>query len=216
MSLISLPLPTQYPMSMRKYGVNPFDEPMWRVVFAPSVKKIIGGRFADGFTGYRARPAYRHVGPHWVLEKWISAWELTKKTEAQYDEVFKDQKTGLYPTGPYPHRGIYHYCETLSCNPADANFDKLISWINRAKFNNPADNTRALMDTMDRKEKEEQQQRFDKMKDLMPAFGIRAANLGGHVKATKSAPMMRSANELGLPVRGPKVQEINQCHLIQT
>jgi hypothetical protein len=190
---------------MARYGLNPYGEPLWRVVFAPSVKKIVGGRFTDGFLGYRARPAYRHVGSFWVLEKWISAFELTGKTESQYNEVFVDAETGLFPTGPYPHRGVYHYCETLSCTPDNANFDKLIAWIAKGKLNRPQDNARALMDTIEREEKADENKRLDWARDKQSAFGIRAANLGGHVKKTKSAPMMKSANELGLPMSGPRI-----------
>src|SRR5580658_8271982 len=123
--MVTLPEPTLAPRSLRQYGETPWGAPLWRCVFAPSVKKIVGGKFADGFIGYRARPAYRHIGPYWVLEKWISAQELTGKTESQYNEVFQDAETKLFATGPYPHRGVYHYCETLSCSPDDANFDKL-------------------------------------------------------------------------------------------
>jgi hypothetical protein len=204
--MVTLPEPTLAPRSLRQYGETPFGEPLWRCVYAPSVKKIVGGRFADGFTGYRARPAYRHIGNFWVVEKWISAYELTGKTESQYDEVFRDVETGLYPTGPYPHRGTYHYCETLSCPPGDANFDKLIAWIAKAKYNRPQDNMRALKKTIEDKEKADATERFDRMKEVLPAFGIRAANIGGTVKKTKSAPMMKSANELGLPMNGPRVQ----------
>jgi hypothetical protein len=203
--MVTLPEPTLAPRSLRHYGETPFGEPLWRVVFAPSVKKIVGGTFADGFTGYRARPAYRHIGDFWVLEKWISAFELTGKTESQYGECFKDFETGLFTTGPYPHRGVYHYCETLSCTPEDANFDKLIAWIAKAKYNRPQDNMRALMKTIEQKEKVDAAERFDRMKEVLPAFGIRAASYRGHVKKTKSAPMMKSANELGLPARGPRV-----------
>jgi hypothetical protein len=204
--MVTVPEPTLAPRSLRQYGENPWGEPLWRCVYAPSVKKIVGGRFADGFVGYRARPAYRHIGKFWVLEKWISAYELTGKSESQYDEVFRDLETGLHPTGPYPHRGAYHYCETLSCSPSDANFDKLVAWITRAKYNRPQDNARALMDTLEKKEQAEQQERFDRMKEILPAYGIRAANIGGMVKKTKSAPMMKSANELGLPINGPRIQ----------
>jgi hypothetical protein len=203
--MVTLPQPTLAPRSLRQYGENSWGEPLWRCVFAPSVKKIVGGCFADGFLGYRARPAYRHIGAFWVLEKWISALELTGKTESQYNEVFKDAETGLFPTGPYPHRGVYHYCETLSCSPDNANFDKLIAWITKAKYNRPQDNARALMDTIEREEKADENNRLDWAKDKQSAFGIRAANLGGHVKKTKSAPMMKSANELGLPMNGPRV-----------
>jgi hypothetical protein len=209
--MVTVPLPTLAPRSLRQYGENPWGEPLWRCVYAPSVKKIVGGRFADGFTGYRARPAYRHIGNFWVLEKWISAFDLTHKTEAQYNAREFDESTKTFPTGPYPHRGIYHYCETLSCTPDDANFDKLIAWIAKGQFNRPQDNMRALMDTMEKKEKAEQDERFDRMKELLPAFGIRAANIGGRVKATKSAPMTRTANELGLPFQGPRVQRVNHA-----
>src|SRR5277367_6067437 len=185
--MVTVPEPTKYPASMARHGLNPYGESLWRVVFAPSVRKIVGGRFSDGFTGYRTRPAYRHVGSFWVLEKWISAQELTGKTEAQYNEVFRDVDTGLFPTGPYPHRGVYHYCETLSCHPSQANFDKLIAWINKAKYNRPQDNARALMDTIEREEKAEENNRLDWARDKQSAFGIRAANLGGSVKKTKSA-----------------------------
>ena len=47
-----------------------------------------------------------------------------------------------------------------------------------------------------------QAQRYDQCKELLPAFGIRAASFRDHAKATKSAPLMKSANELGLPLDG--------------
>lgn len=196
---------------MARFGVNPFGEPIWRCVFAPSVKYIVGGRFPDGFTGYRVRKLLPHVGSNWILQKWISAYELTRMTEFEYNAKERNLETGLFPTGPYPHRGVYEYCETLSCSPEDVNFDKLIAWIERGKYNRTQDNARALMNTLERKEKAEEQNRFDRMKELMPAFGIRAANIGGRVKKTKTAPLMRSANELGLPVRGPSVQQVNHA-----
>jgi hypothetical protein len=195
---------------MARYGANPYGEPLWRVVYAPSVKKIVGGQFPDGFTGYRARKAYPHLGG-WIVEKWISAFELTQMTESRYNETFMDPRTKLFLTGPYPHRGVYHFCEELSCSPDEANFDKLIAWISKAKYNRPQDNMRALMKTMEEKEKAEQQERFDRMKEVLPAFGIRAANIGGRVKKTKTAPMMLSANELGLPYKGAKVMEVNRA-----
>ena len=203
--MIIVPEPTRW-KSLARYGLNPYGEPTWRCVYALSVRKIVGGQFADGFCGYRARPAYRHIGAHWILEKWISAFDLTKQTEAQYIETEQNAVTKLFPTGPYPHRGVYFYCETLSCHPAQANFEKLIAWVAKAKLNRPQDNARALMDTIEKKEKAEQQERFDRMKEILPAFGIRAANIGGAVKKTKSAPMMKSANELGLPLNGPRIQ----------
>ena len=208
--MVTVPEPTRW-KSLARYGLNPFNEPVFRCVYAPSVKRIVGGRAKNGAVGYFVRPAYRHIGDHWIIEKWTSAFEDCGKTEAQYNELCKDFETGLFPTGPYPHRGVYNYCETLSCHPAQANFDKLIAWIAKAKYNRPQDNARALMKTMDEKEKAEADQRFDRMKELLPAFGVRAASYRGHTKKTKSAPMMKSANELGLPRSGPSVLKVNHA-----
>ena len=108
MSLVTLPNPSIYPKSMVKYGLNPYGEPLWRVVYAPSVKKLVGGRFSDGYVGYRARKAYEHLGNCWVLEKWLSGWEFTRQHESDYVDSVKDSATGLLLTGPYPSRGIYY------------------------------------------------------------------------------------------------------------
>lgn len=206
-----LPQPTCYPMPMARFGVNPYGEPLYRLVYAPSVKKMVGGKFPDGYIGYRARPAYRHIGPHWIIEKWISAIELTRMTEEQYRSAYVDKETGLFPTGPYPHRGIYHYCETLSCNPAEANIDKLVMWLDHSKYVDPAANQRQLLEDIDKADKDDAAHRLDWARDKNRASGIRAANFGGMVKAQKSYPMEKSANSLGLPQKGPRVMEINHA-----
>jgi hypothetical protein len=207
--MVTVPEPVRW-KSLARYGLTPFGDPVFRVVYAPSVKKIVGGRAKNGRVGYFVRPAYRHLSG-WIIEKWISAFDLTHQTEAQYNATEFDEILKVFPTGPYPHRGVYHFCEELSCHPAQANFDKLTSWIVKAKYNRPQDNMRALMKTMEQKEKAEADERFDRCKELLPAFGIRATSYRNHVKATKSAPIMKSANELGLPVRGPRVQEVRRA-----
>lgn len=196
---------------MARFGVNPYGEPLYRLVYAPSVKKMVGGKFTDGYIGYRARPAYRHIGQYWVIEKWISALELTRMTEEQYNRVYKDKDTGLFPTGPYPNRGVYHYCETLSCNPAEANIDKLVMWLEHSKHVDPAANQRQLLEELDKADKDDAAQRLDWARDKNRAAGIRAANFGGMVKAQKSYPMEKSATSLGLPQKGPRVMEINNA-----
>jgi hypothetical protein len=183
---------------MSRFGVNPYGDPLFRIVYAPSVKLVVGGEFQDGFTGYRVRPAYRHIGSEWIIEKWISAQESTGQTEAAYNLEWKNPYTGLISTGPYPSRGQYHYCETIK-NPGDINAEVLTQLILKAKNNDPLANQRAMQATMEAEEKAADKERFDRCKELLPAFGVRAANLGGHVKATKSAPIMKSANELNLP-----------------
>lgn len=206
--MVSLPIPTQYPLPMSRFGMNPRGEPLYRIVYAPSVKKLVGGAFADGFTGYRVRPAYRHIGDEWVIEKWISAWDYTHMDEKQYESAYKDLETGLFKAGPYPGNGVYYYCETIA-NPADCNFDKLIMWLEHAKQVDPRENQRALLESIDKAERDDAKQRYDWADDKKRAAGIRAANFGGRVKAQKSMPMEKSANELGLHLRGPRVENRN-------
>jgi hypothetical protein len=188
---------------MSRFGVNPYGNPLFRIVFAPSVKMLCGGEFSDGFTGYRVRPAYRHIGNKWIMEKWISGWEHTLMTEEQYNLKFLDPFTNLISTGPYPSRGVYFQCHTFEySSPGDGGIEVIAALVKKAKLNDPVANARAIRATREAEEKEQQQKRYDKIKDLMPAYGSRAANIGGRVKATKSAPTPKTANELGLPLRG--------------
>jgi hypothetical protein len=126
-------------------------------------------------------------------------------TESKYNEQFADPYTGLIKTGPYPQRGAYTLCEELNGNPADMNFDWIIGYLQKADRNDPAANQRAILQDLKKQDEIDAQMRFDRCKELLPAFGVRAASYAGHVKATKSAPLMKSANELGLPMRGPSV-----------
>jgi hypothetical protein len=197
------PEPTHWPMQMGRFGLNPYGGNLFRIVFAPSVKMLCGGEFADGYIGYRFRPAYRHIGNKWIMEKWISGWEHTLMSPIEYDLKFRDPYTGLIATGPYPARGIYFQCHTFEySSPGDGGIETIANLVKKAKMNDPIANARAIRATREAEEKAQQQQRFDKIKDLMPAYGSRAANLGGRVKATKSAPTPKTANELGLPLRG--------------
>jgi hypothetical protein len=200
-----IPEPQHWPLPMARFGRSPYQTNLFRIVFAPSVKCLVGGEFSDGFIGYRVRPAYRHIGNQWIMEKWISAWDHTKMTEEDYNLRFKDPMTGLCITGPYPSRGIYFHCHTFeACGPTDANIEKLVAWISKAKENSHTDNQRAILEAHAQKEKADDAQRFDRVKDMMSVSGIRAANIGGMVKKTKSQPSMKSANELGLPIRGAR------------
>jgi hypothetical protein len=192
------------PETMKRIGgTNPYGGNLFRIVFAPSVRMLCGGEFSDGFTGYRSRPAYRHIGSKWILEKWVSAWDFTQMNEEQYILKWRDPITGLIATGPYPSRGVYFQCHTFEFSkPGDGGVETIIALVNKAKLNDPIANARAIRATREHEERVAQQNRYDKIKDLMPVAGIRAANIGGRVKVTKSAPTPKTANELGLPIRG--------------
>ncbi len=198
-----VPEPQHFPRDMARFGLNPYGKPIFRIVFAPSVRKLVGGAFADGFVGYKSRPMYRGLGNKWVVEKWISAYAHTKMTPEQYEQTYRDPYTGLVLTGPYPDQGAYNWCHTFDgCDPVNENIDQLIGLLKKAELNDVRDNQRAMLDSMAKEDAWDNAQRYDQAKELLPVAGIRAANIGGMVKKTKSAPLMKSANELGLPTSG--------------
>jgi len=102
--------PTHYPAPMAKYGLNPFGQPLWRIVFADSVKRLVGGKWADGAEEYRLAKVY--TGPaakgRWVLESWISAEEHTGCTAQEYPLRFQSPGCSItIQSEPYPHEGTY-------------------------------------------------------------------------------------------------------------
>jgi hypothetical protein len=197
--------------SMKVYGTIPGrDEPLFRIVFASSVMGLVGGEFVDPetgsvyFTGYQPRPRYEYIGDKWILEKWVSAQEFTRQTEVEYYAQWKDPKTNLCLTGPYPVNGDYQWVWTFNKPEQIGAAGIVAALVNKAKYNSQASNRQALQDAQKAAKKAKFQQNFDRMKDSERAFGIRAANIGGRVKATKSAPPLRDARSLGLPVRGAR------------
>jgi hypothetical protein len=205
-----LPEPTHYPMPLKRFGTTPFGDAIFRCVYSQSVRKIVGGQFADGYIGYRQPKAYPHL-KGWIIEKWISAFDDTHMSESMYERAYKDEH-GLILTGPYPTRGRYVLCEALSGNyPALNQVETIIHLLVKARNNSAAQNARVLMDDLDRQEKHAANERLDRCKDANRAFGIRAASFRGHAKATKSAPVTLTAQEAGLHVRGAKFGGNRQC-----
>jgi hypothetical protein len=207
----------RYPMSLDRYGLNPFGDPLWRIVFAASRMMLVGGEWPDGAIEYRWRPTYRHItdqcycghgcaigackeAPVWVLERWMSGRDFTGgQSERQWDLMYR-QPCGLLLKGPYPSRGDYQWAHTFTCAVADANLDWLISVIEKARTKTWQDNLDACRadyeaDTASRRS------RMDAIiRNALPAFLDRAmVGAGGHGRGTKTAPILKTAEELRLP-----------------
>ena len=73
-----VPEPSHWPISLSRFGANPFSQPLFRMVYAPTVRKLIFGTDSRGKTGAHVRQAYRHLGEVWILEKWISGFRLAR------------------------------------------------------------------------------------------------------------------------------------------
>ena len=202
----AIPEPSHWPtMSMTQFGMIPGrTEPLFRIVFAPSVRHLVGGEFADGFTGYRAVPTYQYIGDKWIMEKWVSAFDFTKQTEIEYKAEWEDPTTHLCLTGPYPRNGSFQWVWTFRKPEMIGAAGIVAALVNKAKYNSPAANKAAIEQAQADAKQHRLQTAFDQAKDRMRVAGIRAANIGGHVKAQKSFPEIQDARKFGLPTHGAR------------
>lgn len=95
---------------LTKFGQNPYGERNFRVVWAPSRSRILGGLWAD-----RAVSEYRRVSkygltPRWILERWRPATMYGTPERWQHDYVTPD---GFFSVGPFPVHGEYESCEVF-------------------------------------------------------------------------------------------------------
>jgi hypothetical protein len=186
-SILGYPEPQHWPTPMSRFGLNPHGDNLWRIVFAPSVKRMVGGLWPDGAVEYRLRPKYRDLGPVWVLEKWISAIEDSHMTESRYNLNYLDVSTGLLLCGPYPHKGVYQHTHTFDpVAPGDCNLEFLIGAITKAKYNDPVKVKEAVEEHYQKQQAEADANHMLAIKESYPAFGLRPTNFAGHVHSFKS------------------------------
>lgn len=218
---LELPKPSLWPTPMARFGTvasgSLKGEPIFRVVFAPTVKKLVFGQFSDGYIGARQRPMHPSIGSKWIMEKWISGFEDTKQTPGEYEKWGpRDPQSGMLINGPYPYGGVYNHCWTFDGeNPEPGSIEKIIGMINKGAKRSLAE-IRAGNKALDEKaEKEEAHNRFLRVRETEPLYGMRAASYRGGPKKDnlKSARLGISANNLGMPtkrgsvmaMKGPKV-----------
>jgi hypothetical protein len=85
-------------------GVNHFGDPIFKLVWSTDPKMMVGGRFADGFEGYRYK---REISsePCWALMIWEPAAMVGSPIRWSYD--YRDPETGFLECGAYPKYGRY-------------------------------------------------------------------------------------------------------------
>jgi hypothetical protein len=107
--------------------------------------------------------------------------------------------------GPYPQDGDYELSGSpLTCDPASANIDKLIEWVEAGRKFSPQQNAIALQNKMDKEESEKRRTIKDKIDDRLLPYGGEAWASGSSARSkrnTKTIEIKHSANELGLPTR---------------
>lgn len=180
---------------MARYGQNQYGENLYRIVFAPSRRHIVYGTWADGSRQASYIPTYPHVGNSWVLERWLTPFKYTRCTADQWNET-------MTILGPYPERGEYECCHVFDAvGIADSNLDHLICWIEMGQKYSFSENRVACQKNVDDDEKERKRIRLDMIGDRLRAFGTGPLSGYGGGRNTKTYPIMRSAEELGLPTK---------------
>ncbi|HEX7766793.1 MAG TPA: hypothetical protein VF443_08770 [Nitrospira sp.] len=191
----------QYPMPMIQFGSNPYGEPLYRIVFASSRRMLAGG--TDGFHWV---PAYRQIGDRWVLERWHDPWKFTQCTKEVWERQY------MHILGPYPDRGEYAHVFTFEAAPPDqCNIGKLISWVEEGQRRSWQDNRDACQAEYDAEERAGAATRDAICRDSVSAFGVAPFSGGAVSRSQKSAPLRKSANELGLPTGNNKFMQLRRA-----
>lgn len=184
-----------YPIGggMSRFGLNPYGENLYRVVFAPSRRYLVAGEWPDGSNCAQWVPKYKHLGNVWILEKWRSGEEL----EPQGKEFWNRERLIL---GPWPERGDYDICEPLACHPSDANIEKLVAWVEMGRKVSFQETLSWHREDEAREKKATRETVEQIIRDKLPAWGSRPF-AGAHGRRTTPTPRLLSAEEAGLPTR---------------
>jgi hypothetical protein len=86
-------------------GLNPYGEPVFRLLWSTEPRKVIGGHWEkDGFVGYKEVSAASGV-PCWALMVWEAREVFGSPDRWEID--YRDEGTGLLQCGGYPKHGRY-------------------------------------------------------------------------------------------------------------
>ena len=197
--------PQHYPVPMERYGLNPYGKNLYRVVFAPSVRHLVGGRWKDGCVEYRSRPSYSHIGNEWILERWFTGDEFCSMSREAY-EIRLRNETGLFTMGPYPSEGTYVMCLDSPLLPAAIqSVGKLIEGIEFGRKNKSHERevqNRLLLEAdIAKREQAADDVMLDKIREKRPAFGNRPTSFAGGVHSTKTKADFKITAPFGRGIR---------------
>ncbi len=144
---------------MSGYGVNPYGEPLYRLVFSNSVTDLQGGKWPDGIVEYREVYRYPGIKNQWIMEKWQSGMEYCG-TPQQWNEQEWDAENRILQGGPYPSRGVYTHCHTFIGQPTEMQVGWAVHNNKVSRDLTPGQKKQGIMDPLE-KQQREQDQRFD-------------------------------------------------------
>jgi hypothetical protein len=88
--------------------------------------------------------------------------------------------------------------------PSEANLEKLISWIEEGRKRSFSENREACQADWDAEQRDISLKSDAIIRNALPSFGIAPMVGRGGGRGTKTRPILKTAQELGLPVGGNK------------
>ncbi len=171
---------------------------LYRLIWAESRKVTLVCE-----TGTYTLPHYVAVEPLrnpkvWILEKWLPPDQITALTAEEWTA-----DPDCIAQGPYPARGDYAMAALpLTCDPSQANIDKLVQWVEAGRKRTRGQNAVAIQNEVDAKEKTRDRKRRDMIDNqLLPYGGEAYVGSGRAKRGTKTVSPQYSANDLGLPTK---------------
>jgi len=106
-------------------GTNRYGEPIFKLVWSEEVRAIIGGRFNDGFLGYRNARTMPN-DPCWALMIWEGPETFGDPDLWEMD--FRQIETGLLDCGSFPKHGRYRLLKQLMHRELAAQEKSQVVW----------------------------------------------------------------------------------------
>ena len=195
-----------YPIPMGRFGKNPYGENLYRIVFAPSRRHLVYGEWPDGSQQANWVRKYFQVGDQWIMECWLPAAEYACMPRERWDRE-------MLILGPYPDRGEYELCHVFeTCAPSDASLAVLINVIKEGRRRPLAEKIAFERVDAERERKAIGDRQEAMIRNWLPAFGTSAMAGYGGGRGVKTAPILRTAEELGLPTQGGQFRSKQRPH----
>lgn len=181
--------------NLKRFGVNQFNEPLFRIVWSESVRHLIGGLWPDGDTGYHWVSTYKWQPGCWVLEQWTMPAESPREWNSRVEPI-----SGFPLLGPYPSRGLYQLAFRFDFGVDNDSLDKVIATVRYKRTRSFQDDRDLIRKTYEAEERETKGAIYEEYRDAVQFKPTAALSYGKHGRGTKTVPILRTAEELGLPI----------------
>lgn len=184
-----------YPLSMARFGLNPYGEHLYRLVHGSSRRYLVAGEWPDGSVGAKWVIKYKQHQRDWVLEKWRSAEEICPEGKDWW---------ALQIGVPFPDRGDYELAHAFEVvHPDNCDLDKLIAWVEAGKRFSLYEKIVDQRAGAQAEKKATAAMALDISRNRLPAFGCRPFFSRRVARGSEKivGKVTHTAEELGLPTK---------------